>query len=64
MTQPILGPIIFFLYNIIVLTILLTMFMTIIMKAHEQASDALDLKTEDYAVVDFMIGRLRGFIGI
>lgn len=62
--QPILGPLIFFLYIIIVFTILVSMFMTIIMKAYEKAQHNVEEQSTDYKVVDFMIARFRSFIGL
>jgi hypothetical protein len=62
MANP-LGPIFFFLYVAIVQIGLMSMFLTIICDAFAAVKEETAHKANDYEIVDFMWGKVKGLFG-
>ncbi|XP_013396541.2 polycystic kidney disease 2-like 1 protein [Lingula anatina] len=59
-----LGPIFFLCYVVMVSFILINMFLSIIMEAFTMVRQDLDRQSNDYEIVQFMVQRLKAFIGV
>lgn len=61
--QPILGPIFFFSYIMVVYIGLMSIFLTIIGDSFSQVKDNVALRSNEYEIVDFMWTRFKGLMG-
>lgn len=57
------GPIFFIVYTIMVVFILINMMLTIIMETFSSVKRDIAKQSNDYEIVDFMIGRFKSFFG-
>ncbi|CAH1779487.1 unnamed protein product, partial [Owenia fusiformis] len=62
--QPFIGPIFFFLYVAIINIGLMGMFLTIIAEAFTAVKENAELQSNEYEIVDFMVGKLKALFGI
>ncbi|XP_041473066.1 uncharacterized protein LOC121422223 isoform X1 [Lytechinus variegatus] len=62
-TNRILGPIFFFFFMITITFILVNMFLTIVIEAFSSVKRDITRQSNDYEMVDFMIGQLKKWVG-
>ena len=62
-TARILGPIFFFLYVGVIYIGLMGMFLTIIGESFSAVKASTDLQSNDYEIVEFITGKLKGIFG-
>lgn len=62
--QPIIGPVYFITIMLFGVMYILNVFMTIIMDVYASVKSELSMKSNEYEIVDFMIGRFKRFVGI
>lgn len=62
-SNKILGPLFFFMFIAIVYVGLMSMFLTILADAFTQVKANVDKQSNDYELVDFMVGRLKAVMG-
>ncbi|XP_030841939.1 polycystic kidney disease protein 1-like 2 [Strongylocentrotus purpuratus] len=60
----ILGPIFFFFFMITITFILVNMFLTIVIEAFSSVKRDITRQSNDYEMVDFMIGQLKKWVGL
>lgn len=58
-----LGPIFFFLYVAIVYIMLMTIFLTIIYDSLAEVKANMELQSNDYELVEFMVKKFKGIFG-
>ncbi|KAK7111719.1 hypothetical protein V1264_011307 [Littorina saxatilis] len=61
--QPMLGPLFFFSYIMVVYIGLMSIFMTIIGDAFTRVKEDTALQSNEYEIVDFMWGKFKGLLG-
>lgn len=59
----VLGPIFFFLYVAIVYIMLMTIFLTIIYDSLAEVKANMELQSNDYELVEFMVKKFKGIFG-
>lgn len=62
--QAILGPVFYFLYTWFVVFGMQSMFLCIICEAFQVVRKELEFQKNDYEVVDFVIGKVKGLFGL
>lgn len=62
--DPIIGPLFFFTYVMFVCWILVTMFIAILTDSYHDVQDRCFGMRNEYEVVDFLVARLRAWIGL
>lgn len=62
--QPIIFPIVFSLFVVTITFILINMFLSILNETFATVREDLDKQSNDYEIVDFMVGRFKTWTGI
>lgn len=63
-SNRVLGPLMFFIYNITVVFILMNMFVSIIIENFKRVKRDNDLQSNEYEIIDFMIERIKSWLGV
>ncbi|UYV63032.1 hypothetical protein LAZ67_2002892 [Cordylochernes scorpioides] len=64
LAAPILGPLLFFVYSLIMSIILLNVFIILIMSAFDSVKTDVSKQNNDYEIVDFLFKKIKGFMGL